>query len=127
MSGSSFNDRLRSALPAGASDPARDTSSSLCTTVRGPSPSGGDSFWLQVHAGLINFQHLDAPEKDEVLGRILDAPGIPEEIELEAGVFVTFAVHPLSDSDLESLLAALIGDYFEVADPASLEISTEEL
>jgi len=109
-------------LPA---NPAFDAESMLCTTIEGEPDADGESFWIQLHAGQINFRHLDDPVKEEILGSILvEADAIAD---IEPGTYATFDLVSLSPGQVDSLILRLLVEYFDASDSSDPSISTEEL
>ena len=84
------------------------------------------SFWIQLHAGSINFRHLDDAQRDEVLGMILDPIDTPEEMQLLTGECVTFEIAAMGRPVVDAMLVRLINEYFQILDGVALDVSTEE-
>lgn len=122
-----FIRKLRAHVGQQESDPITDRHSHLCTTIEGTRSRTGESFWIQLNGGMINFRHVDSPEKDAVLGEILDAIDPPGEVELETGTFVTFEVSRLEAPVLDSLMLRLLRDYFEAEESDDIQLATETL
>ena len=108
-------------------DPTSDAASRQCVTIEADSAESWGSFWIQLHAGHINFLHLDDPRKDEVLGMILDPVDTLDEMELEPGGFVMFDLTSLTRSVIDGLLSRLIHEYFRISENEALHISDEEI
>ena len=115
---------LRSYASKLESNPITDGASSQCVTVEGDSNTRGEQLWIQLHAGLINFPHLDSPEKDLALGTILDAIDGLEDVELEPGGFVSFSISSLETPVVDRLLIEVHRDYLESSDELRLSCST---
>ena len=108
-------------------DPTSDESSRHCVTIEGTSSELWESFWIQLHAGQINFRHLDDAQRDEVLGMILDPIDTPDDMQLEPGSFVTFDVTAMGRPVVDGLLVRLINEYFQISGSSAINVSTEEL
>lgn len=121
-----FIPNLRQYLGQQAANPISDIESPICTTIEGHGKER-EPFWIQLHAGLINFQHLEAPEKQPVLDGILADTGGPEEIDVEPFSYVTFDVSRLRDPVVDRLLVNLLKNYYEADVAHGFQFHTEEL
>lgn len=121
-----FIPKLRQYLDQQAANPISDIESPICTTIEGQGKEH-EPFWIQLHAGLINFQHLEAPEKQAVLDGILAETGGPEEIDVEHASYVTFDVSRLQEPVVDRLLFDLMKNYYEVDEAHGYQFHTEEL
>jgi len=122
-----FIPNLRQYLGQQPANPISDIESPICTTIEGMQGKQREPFWIQLHAGLINFQHLDGPEKQAVLDGILAETGGPEEIDVEHASYVTFDVSRLQDPVVDRLLVDLMKNYYEVDETHGYQFHTEEL
>ena len=122
-----FIPNLRQYLGKQPANPISDIESPICTTIEGLQAKQREPFWIQLHAGLINFQHLEAPEKQTVLDRILADTGGPEEIDVEPFSYVTFDVSRLQDPVVDRLLMDLLRNYYEADAAHGFQFHTEEL
>ena len=118
--------QIRSHIKTQAADPTSDTRSKICTTVEVTSNTG-DSHWLQLHQGSINFQHLDDAEKDEILGDIIDSFPVPENADVEPGEYMTFDISPFPAADLDQFIDRLIAEYFAATSPGAVSCQSEML
>lgn len=107
-------------------DPSSDGGARHCVTIEGDCAEPWTGFWVQFHAGQINFQHLDDTRRDEILGEILDPIDTPDEMQLVPGECVTFDMTGLDRSAVDGLLIRLLTEYFEVLEESPLAISAEE-
>ncbi len=108
-------------------DPTSDGSSRNCVTIEGDSAESWGSFWIQLHAGQINFRHLDDAQRDEVLGVIRDPIGTPDDMQLEPGGYVMFDLTAMGPPVVDGLLVRLLNKYFQILGSSALRVSTEVL
>lgn len=120
-----FAARLRQHLSSQSGNPL-DPDSRACTEVGGTRVDGS-TFWLQVHSGELNFQHMPEPGKDDLLARILHETGHRGEVTQEEGSFVNFEVFRMRGDALNVLLNRLSFDYFETNFFEDLEFSTKNI
>lgn len=107
-------------------DPTANKDSSICTTVE-VLCDDEDSLWIQLHRGMINFQHQDSPEKDDVLGSIIDAFPVPDTADLEPGGYMAFEISTFSSGQLDQLIDRLVQEYFVATSPDAISCSSERL
>lgn len=107
-------------------DPTTSSHSGICTTVD-VTADCGDSFWIQLHRGMINFEHQDIPEKDDVLGTIIDAFPVPDAADLEPGNSMTFEISTFSSGQLDQLIDRLVQEYFVATSPDAITCRSERL
>jgi hypothetical protein len=122
-----FIPNFRHYLGQQSANPISDIESGICTTIEGMQAKATEPFWIQLHAGLINFQHLDAPEKQAVLDGILAETGGPAEVDVETASYVTFDVSRLQDPVVDRLLIGLLRNYYEADESHGYQFHTEEL
>ena len=118
--------QIREHILAQGEDPTTSSHSSICTTVDVTADSG-DSYWIQLHQEMINFQHQDSPEKDDVLGSIIDALPVPETADLEPGGFMAFKISTFSSGQLDQLIDRLVQEYYVASSPDAVSCSSERL
>lgn len=119
-----FIETLREYVSSLESNPLTDDESSLCVTVDGESKAIGRPFWMQFHAGQINFPHIDSAEKDAVLGTIFDAIDELGDVELEPGEYVSFTIGDLGTEVVDRLIIEALKDYFEADSEMQLTTTT---
>ena len=107
-------------------DPTTSSHSSICTTVD-VTADNGDEYWIQLHRGMINFQHQDSPDKDDILGSIIDAFPVPDAAELEPGGFMAFEIFTFSSGQLDQLIDRLVQEYFVATAPNAISCRSERL
>ena len=87
----------------------------------------GDSFWLQLHKGMINFKHQDIPEKDDILGSIIDSLPVPDTADLYPGGFMSFEISAFSSEQLDQLIDRLVQEYFVATSEDAISCRSEYL
>lgn len=112
--------KLREHVAGLPGDPISDPESMWCTTVQ-----QDDGFWLQVHAGHLNFLHLDDEAEERVLDSVLEGIGGP--VSIETGLYVTFDLPPLDAAAVDALLTRLLREYYGVGEEEEAEIFSEEM
>ncbi|MCB1279870.1 hypothetical protein [Prosthecobacter sp.] len=91
----------------------------------------GDSkppFWIQLHAGMFNFQYLDEKEPLTVLPD--DGVRLPDGCKLtawEPKVYCTFDVESVNEDDIEQMVRAALESYYGLAPNCKIKVTTEKL
>jgi len=91
----------------------------------------GDSqppFWIQLHAGQINFQYLDEEDPEKILpqGRVHIASG-SSLTGWEAKLFCTFDVSEAGDQETEHMIRTILESYYGLETNCKTQISTSNL
>lgn len=100
-----------------------------CTLIEASEP--GDSqppFWIQLHAGQINFQYLDEEDPMKVLPE--EGVHIARGSDLDgwvAKLFCTFDVSEVEDQEIEHMVRTILEGYYGLAKTCKTQISTSNL
>ncbi len=120
---------LRNAMESVGSASIAHKGNGWCTLIE--ASDVGDSqppFWIQLHAGQINFQYLD--EEDPV--KVLSEEGVhiasgSKMDGWEAKVFCTFDVSEVEDQEIEQMVRTILESYYGLETNCKTQISTTKL
>lgn len=115
-------------LEAG-SDSVAHKGNEWCTTMEANNPNDPNSpFWLQLHAGIMNFRFLHLSDPIGALGRSgITIPTGAGEPFYEPNTFCTINVEQVADPEIEAFVAKVFYSYFGVPDSQELNSSLEQL
>lgn len=100
-----------------------------CTLIEASEP--GDSqppFWIQLHAGMLNFQYLDEEDPESVLTE--EGVHIASGSTLagwESNLFCTFDVSEAAEQEIEHMVRTVLEGYYGLGENCKIQISTSEL
>ncbi len=88
----------------------------------------GAPFWIQLHAGQINFRYLDAEEPGVILPE--DGVEVPSGAKLvgwEKDLFCTYDLQEVSSLEAEGLVDSIIQNYFGLGGDFEFDVKLEAL
>lgn len=122
-------EQLKVAASAVGSDSIAHKGNMWCTDIQAKDPGDAAApFWIQLHAGMLNMQYLDAEDPTAVLAN--EVPAFPSDLALvswEAETFCTFDVNSLPDEEICRLAGAVLVSYYGLGPNSEFSISTENL
>lgn len=126
---SQLGEELRTAMESASSTSIAHKGNGWCTLIEASEPGDAQPpFWIQLHAGMINFQYLDeeAPEK------VLPEEGVHAAIGSslagwEANLFCTFDVSEAGEQEIEHMVRTILEGYYGLGADCKIQISTSNL
>jgi hypothetical protein len=93
-----------------------------------PRGSGGESFWVQLHSGMLNMQFLH--DEDPVAVIFKGVGELPASVELvgwEPKLFCTFDIGSLTDEQTLAMVKVMLHSYFGLGQDCEFTVMLEDL